>query len=281
MRCAGGVIVFFAFIIMPLIGGLLRDLLRLYRKNSWFWWLERSFGVKRYFSYILTLAICSYFTTYRVVLFGTSFFPYFVYMSTYGHAKDDDENKKWCLGRGAFKKSKTTLFFMSIAFGEAAALFYGELDLSAWSFLCAAVILSGYCLTLLSYYNLQDDKGLYFGWELNLVLDSEDWMASFPYGTIPHPMISGGVLSWIGFHMLPAFRAEHPYFAAVHIVLFGLHMTQEVVQYLRDVSAMSPRSGLMSMADTVDRVIDSTGVSPMSVNAKLRTLADKVLARGA
>lgn len=81
------------------------------------------------------------------------------------------------------------------------ALFYGELDLSAWSFLCAAVILSGYCLTLLSYYNLHDDKGLYFGWELNLVLDSEDWMASFPYGTIPHPMISGGVLSWIGFHI--------------------------------------------------------------------------------
>ena len=30
----------------------------------------------------------------EVVLFGTSFFPYFVYMSTYGHAKDDDENKK-------------------------------------------------------------------------------------------------------------------------------------------------------------------------------------------
>ena len=54
----------------------------------------------------------------------------------------------------------------------------------------------------------------YFGWELG-VCDGE-YVQRFPYGVIPHPMIVGGALGWLGFHALPAFRQAFPSYAPLH-----------------------------------------------------------------
>ena len=49
----------------------------------------------------------------------------------------------------------------------------------------------------------------------------------FPYGSIPHPMILGGCVGWLGFFKMAGFREAWPLYAPLHVGFYMLHAAQE------------------------------------------------------
>ena len=66
----------------------------------------------------------------------------------------------------------------------------------------------------------------YFGSELGLV--PAKWVTQFPYGYIPHPMITSQLFALLGFFKAAHFRANLSiYMIPIHITLYSIHMIQE------------------------------------------------------
>ena len=157
----------------------------------------------------------------NIFFYGTSFVHYIVYISTYACRQPCSTS----IAFGAFKRD--VLLFKSLALAQAAAQYVSLEprtlpDQLHW--LSCVLLLGGFGLAALASAALGVDR-TYFGWELGQI--KANHVQRFPYGTIPHPMILGGMTGWLGFHALPAFRHAHPYYAPLHVALYALHACQE------------------------------------------------------
>merc|ERR1712146_361552 len=146
-----------------------------------------------------------------------SFVHYFRYISTYYVRKDIDF--------GSFKRD--VLLFKSIALAQLFNL-YAVQPLRNGTFeidvLSIAMIVTGYGLSTMATNALGIDR-TYFGVELGLL--EPKWVTQFPYGVIPHPMITSQVFALLGFFKAAHFRAVNPWVVPVHVTLYLTHMLQE------------------------------------------------------
>eukprot|EP00467_Chlorarachnion_reptans_P026168 CAMPEP_0114493386 /NCGR_PEP_ID=MMETSP0109-20121206/4080_1 /TAXON_ID=29199 /ORGANISM="Chlorarachnion reptans, Strain CCCM449" /LENGTH=100 /DNA_ID=CAMNT_0001670331 /DNA_START=297 /DNA_END=596 /DNA_ORIENTATION=+ len=77
----------------------------------------------------------------------------------------------------------------------------------------------------------------YFGIELGLC--KFEYTSAWPYGPglggllpgIPHPMIVGQVFAMLALYSVDAFRTDYPFLIPGHIVLYLLHMFQEIFDF--------------------------------------------------
>jgi hypothetical protein len=82
----------------------------------------------------------------------------------------------------------------------------------------------------------------YFGEELGLVASRR--VRSGPYAFLPHPMILGALVALVGHFLQPAARAAWPWLVPGHVLLYLLHLGQEVVG-----RGAAPRAGAWERAD--------------------------------
>ena len=71
----------------------------------------------------------------------------------------------------------------------------------------------------------------YFAVELGRL--QPKWITAFPYGVVPHPMISGAVVALTGVWMMPGVRLNYPWLVPAHITFYLLHMLQEQFDFHR------------------------------------------------
>jgi len=169
-------------------------------------------------AYCVVMAALAAFTgSYEVFLYSTSFVHYTIYISTYYHREEGGQAISW----GEFKRN--ALFWKSLALAQAGILYLLHFELDVLSLLmCTA----GFGLSMAATNALGWDR-TYFGWELGFL--EPKFITAWPYGPkgVPHPMIVGGVLAWLGIMKLAPLRAAFPYLALGHIVLYLVHMAQE------------------------------------------------------
>lgn len=166
-------------------------------------------------SYLLGLALLALVArTYTVFFVGTSFMHYLVYMGTY-HQR---VNIAYC----AWKRD--ALLYKTLALMQAGLQFVFCFDYSAPDFVSIGLCAFGFGLAFLATLALGVDR-TYFGWELGEI--NGDCVRRFPYGFFPHPMILGGIVSWLGFHKLDGFRSAWPYYVPLHVAFYVCHATQE------------------------------------------------------
>lgn len=179
--------------------------------------LETYCGLRNIF-YLAMVACLAYITqTYEVFLVLTSFVHYFRYISTYYVRKDIDF--------GSFKRD--VLLFKTMALAQLFNL-YAIQPLRNGTFevdvLSIAMIITGYSLSIMATNALGIDR-TYFGVELGLM--EPKWVTAFPYGVIPHPMITSQVLALLGFFKAAHFRQSVPWLVPIHVILYLTHMLQE------------------------------------------------------
>lgn len=145
----------------------------------------------------------------------TSFVHYIRYITTFYIRRGIDF--------GSFKRD--VLLFKSIALAQ---LFYHYLFPSTTTFVLdfvsVAMVVSGYAVSCMATSALGIDR-TYFAAELGLV--EEKWITQFPYGYIPHPMITSQVCALLGLYKAAHFRKEWPYVVPLHVLLYLVHMLQE------------------------------------------------------
>ena len=113
---------------------------------------------------------------------------------------------------------------LGAALAQALAQYATLADLRRPDYVSLALLAVGFGLASLAAYRLGVDR-TYFGWELGET--HGECVLRFPYGAIPHPMILGGCLGWLGFHKLAAFRDAWPCYAPLHVALYLAHAAQE------------------------------------------------------
>jgi len=152
--------------------------------------------------------------SYSVFFCMTSFVHYAVYASTY--------HQRTGIAFGAFKRD--ALLFKTLALAQAGVQFLYHFDFSQPDYAALALLSSGFGLATLAANRLGLDR-TYFGWELGEI--KGDYVARFPYGVVPHPMILGGITGWLGFQKLAAFREAYPLYVPMHILFYTAHAIQE------------------------------------------------------
>ncbi|CAN0246095.1 unnamed protein product [Pylaiella littoralis] len=195
-------------------------------------------------------------------LVGTSFVHYPRYITTYYHRSSD-------VNFGTFKSD--ALFFKVVALSHigcryAMALFYTFTSTSAAAAaeetimgtantfgdginndsttggtilvaLSLAMITFGTAVSTLAAKAL-GVNGTYFGPELGMC--EMKWVTGFPYNChVPHPMIVGQLVAFLGVHLLPEFRAAWPWLMPAHCAFYVVVMMQEHF----DVHAKAGKSG--------------------------------------
>lgn len=179
--------------------------------------LETLLGLRNLF-YLAMITTVAYITNcYEVFLVCTSYVHYFRYISTYYVRKDIDF--------GSFKRD--VLLFKTIALAQLFHM-YVIAPIRAGTFefdvISLAMIIAGYTVSMMATNALGIDR-TYFGVELGLL--EPKWVTQFPYGVIPHPMITSQVVALLGFFKAAHFRAVNPWVVPVHVTLYLIHMIQE------------------------------------------------------
>ena len=115
------------------------------------------------------------------------------------------------------------MFWKGLALAQALSLYCYYFE---WDPMSLALMIGGFGLTSAATAALGWDR-TYFGWELGFL--GHDFVTKWPYGPrgIPHPMIVGGVMTWMGVYKLAPLRAAFPYLALAHVGLYLIHMAQE------------------------------------------------------
>ena len=152
---------------------------------------------------------------YRIFVIFTSFLHYFIYIGVY--------NKRIGVSFGQFKRN--VIFFKGVALSNLVYLYWkhggGFSQINYVSFI---LLLGGYSLSAAATYAL-GINATYFGVELGEC--PPKFITTFPYGTVPHPMIMGSIIGLLGFHALSGLRSEMPWLVPIHISLYLIHMIQE------------------------------------------------------
>ena len=152
--------------------------------------------------------------SYTLFFYLTSFTHYAVYMATY--------HQKTNIAYGAFKRD--ALLYKTLALTQAVAQYIYYFDYAAPDLVSLGMLAGGFGLASLAASRLGVDR-TYFGWELGEI--EGHCVLKFPYGVIPHPMILGGCIGWMGFYKLAAFRAAWPLYAPLHVACYLAHAVQE------------------------------------------------------
>lgn len=167
-----------------------------------------------------------------IFLYGTSFVHYYCYITTY-YRRDDVSFVSFQRDVLLFK-SVALIQIMYIYMGPYLApllapifpsLFQGFPEAEVW-LSSLAMIVVGYSISLKATWALGKDV-TYFGIELGQVDKPKQFVTSFPYNVIPHPMILSQILALQGFHLVPHVHERFPYLIPVHVSLYMIHMAQE------------------------------------------------------
>lgn len=179
--------------------------------------LEKHVGANN-IAYVAALGLVSFLAgSCNIFLAGTSFVHYLIYISTY-HV---GSRKEKSVSFGAFKRN--AVFYKTLAGGQLAFHYLTRFELDPVSL---ALLAAGYGLAVSSMCALGFDA-TYFGVELGY--RPAKFVTQFPYGTVPHPMILGGIVGSLGFHKLAPFRAAFPWLVPIHVALYVAHCLQESV----------------------------------------------------
>ena len=170
------------------------------------------------------LSLLASVTSYDVFLYSTQYLHCLRYICTYYVRKG--------VAFGAFKRD--VLLFKSIALAQLFALYTLPLwkDTTYKLVSCfrpdsIVLIIAGYFVSLCATAALGID-GTYFGIELGTVKANYKFVNKFPYNVLPHPMILGQVVALLGLHIVPQVGGVRPYLIPIHVVLYLIHMTQEI-----------------------------------------------------
>ena len=160
------------------------------------------------------------FDNHNIYLYLTSFVHYIIYISTYHHRKD--------INFGDFKRD--ALFYKTLALINIIFILkkYIKPNKNGKNNLPILLIIFGLLLTLYSSYKLGLDH-TYFGYELGKV--KAKWVTGFPYGTIPHPMIVGQLIAFIGILLIKGVAKDYKYYFGLHILFYIFHMVQEELYF--------------------------------------------------
>ena len=146
---------------------------------------------------------------------ATSFHHYFIYFGTFYQR----------VGVAYYRFQRDAEFYKVISIGQLALKYVLVTSRDGIDWTSMALIVGGYSVAGAAAVALGIDT-TYFGIELGISKPIR--VTSFPYNVIPHPMIVGACVALSGFHKLEGLREEHPYVAPTHIMLYLLHMTQEI-----------------------------------------------------
>ena len=114
------------------------------------------------------------------------------------------------------------MFFKAVAYAQLIALYLYtfSFDPLSWAFMAV-----GYGIATAATVALGVDR-TWFGVELGQMPPKR--IEAFPYNVLPHPMILGGIIGLLGFHLHAPFRELVPWLVPVHIAFYLLHMVQEM-----------------------------------------------------
>jgi hypothetical protein len=165
----------------------------------------------------LYIAACAYacykLECYNLFLLLTQFVHYFRYITTYYCRTDVDYI--------VFKRD--VFLFKCVALSQIAYLTIANYNRAELYWI--VLIIVGYTISGCATYALGVD-GTYFGIELGFVKADYNFVKSFPYNVIPHPMIIGQIIGLIGVHQFVKY--EYPLLIPAHIALYTVHMIQEI-----------------------------------------------------
>ena len=163
--------------------------------------------------------------SYVFFLVATQYIHYCRYISTYYYRK----GVNWAV----FKRD--VLFFKSCALIQLAALIIrpyidqyhaGHLSFQDVNWLGFAMICAGYFVSLAATAALGVD-GTYFGIELGFVKADYNFVKTFPYNVLPHPMILSQVFALLGMSTFEGVGKAYPWLVPIHCTFYAVHMTQE------------------------------------------------------
>ena len=100
-----------------------------------------------------------------------------------------------------------------------------------YDYISLLMVFGGYFTSYMSYLALGDNL-TFFGIEMGLTNPVK--ITAWPYGNlgyvpgVPHPMINAQLFAMLGMFRIDALRQKFPYLIPLHMVLFSIHMFQEV-----------------------------------------------------
>ncbi|GMH66720.1 hypothetical protein TL16_g11000 [Triparma laevis f. inornata] len=192
-------------------------------------------GIDKYFGtvnilYIFTACVVSKaLESWVALMLTTHFIHYCRYIGTYYFRK----NVNWAI----FKRD--VLFFKSCALMQFCYMIMtpivdswkkGTLTLGDMNWVGFGMIAVGYFISISATAALGVD-GTYFGIELGFVKADYQFVKSFPYNVLPHPMILSQVFALLGMHTFAEVGGAYPWLVPVHCAFYFTHMTQEIFDY--------------------------------------------------
>jgi hypothetical protein len=179
--------------------------------------IQKHLGMNNVAMVVIFGTVAALFGNYSLFLYATSYVHYCIYISTYYHRAGGLE----AISYGEFQRN--CVFWKTLALVQAFSLYLLHFELDVISLV---MIVAGFSLSSAATAALGWDR-TYFGWELGYLPGK--FITTWPYGPngVPHPMIVGGVLGWLGIFKMAALRANYPYLALGHVALYLVHMAQE------------------------------------------------------
>ncbi len=146
-------------------------------------------------------------------LWLTQYVHYCRYITTYYIRKDVDYE--------TFKRD--VFLFKCVALSQIAYIVWKQRQYCNWLW-CVPIII-GYAISGLATNALGLD-GTYFGIELGIVKADYNFVTTFPYNVIPHPMIVGQIVGLFGIHQM--IKHQYTWLIPLHIMFYTIHMIQEI-----------------------------------------------------
>ncbi len=151
------------------------------------------------------------------LLIGASFVHYLLYLGVFQFRSN--------ISFGQFKRD--AMFFKGVAYAQLIGLLLYTFTLTPPTeglALSLGLMIVGYGIATAATMALGVDR-TWFGVELGQLPPKR--IEQFPYGVLPHPMIVGGVLGLLGFHLYEPFRELVPWLVPAHITFYLVHLLQE------------------------------------------------------
>eukprot|EP00127_Corallochytrium_limacisporum_P004426 Clim_evm4s162 gene=Clim_evmTU4s162 len=175
--------------------------------------------------YFLLATTLGYLYNPLIFVYMTSFLHYFRYITTYYTRKN--------VSYGIFKRDVFAfkcITLAQIAYFYAAPYLAGPLTLNDLDYMSLTLVAAGYFISMAATAALGID-GTYFGIELGQVDPKVGYLSvkTFPFNIVPHPMIVGQIIALGGMYMVPHMRTDPgAFYIPLHIILYTIHLTQEV-----------------------------------------------------
>ena len=187
-------------------------------------------------------SISFFYDSYPLLLYGTSFIHYGIYIGTYWY-----RNR---VNYGGFVRDAVLYKTCSLLH-----LYYhylrlvnvdGIIDMvqknnnddTTVDTMSVAMVIIGLLVATAATYAIGWER-TYFGEELGHCDHMR--VKTFPYNLGHHPMICGGILTLLGMHKLAEFRQAFPYLIPIHVFLYGFHLFQEVFDFHANLPLESKR----------------------------------------